>query len=360
MYSPALKRAHDSMLKRVKPEHVDTFRRLCGMKLVEQILHDAKRETGREDAADLPYASQQLEHIFSVAVEAQYPDLGFALESDPILPWNREVRAGSRTWTQWIYDGAGEAVFCALAGDGDIPYVTVLGTAVTGQVENFAAGYGYSRRELRGAAVAGDNLDARKGKIAKRAHAELLHFTAAWGREDLNLRGLFNHPNIAVLDASTKTAGGTAWTAATPTEIIADVNALIHSVPNGSHGLYKVTDVLMPGAKLRAISVLQLSSGSDGMTTTVLEFLMKAHPGVRFRECDDLLAVDSQGNLEVDAMFAYIKGGEFGPELVVPGGMFFEQYPIQEDGLDLKVPCESEIGGVKLEHPLGAVRMDGI
>lgn len=360
MFNPALQRVYDSMAKRVEPQTLDTFRRLCGMQIVEQIVHDAAREKGRADAADLPYAARQLEHVFSQAIEARYPDLVFADESDPVLPWDTEVPAGARTWTQYVYDGAGEAVFVGLAGDGDIPYVTTLGTQVTGQVENFAIGYGYSRRELRGAAMANDNLDARKGSIAKRAHAQTLHLTAAWGREDLNLRGFLNHPNIAVLDAADKTAGGTSWDNATPSEMIADVNALINSVPDNSQELYKVTDVLLPGPKLRRLSTTQLSSGGDGLTTTVLEFVQKAHPGVRFRECNDLRAVNSQGNLDADAMLAYIKGGEFGAKLVVPGGMFFEQYPIQEDGLQLRVPCESEIGGVKLEHVLGVARMDGI
>jgi hypothetical protein len=324
------------------------------------LIDQAVKKKGRADAADLPYAVRQLEHVFAQAVEARYPNLGFVDQSDPIIPWNTEVQAGSRTWVQYMYDGAGEAVFVGLVGDGDIPYVTVLGAEITGRIENIAIGYGYNRRELRSAALAGDNLDARKGSIAKRAHAEKIHFTAAWGREDLGLRGLFNHPNIAVLDAADKANGGTSWDSATPSEILADINALLSSLPDNSNELYKATDVLLPGPKMRVLEQRQLSEDGNNATVTILEMVRKSHPGVTFRECNDLRAINSQGNLADDAMFAYIKGGEFGAQLVIPGGMYFEQYPPQESGLNIKIPCESETGGVKLEHPLGCARLDGI
>lgn len=362
MFNPALRKIYDSMAQRVKPEAMDTFRALCRLPVADSLLEEAHREKGRADAADLPYTATQLEYVFEQAIEARYPDLPFVDQGNPILPWNTQVPRGARTWTQHFYDGAGEAVFVGFAGDGDIPYVTLIGASTEGRIENIAIGYGYSRRELRAAAFVGDNLDARKGKIAQRAHGQKINDIAAWGAEALGIKGFFNHPNIAIMDAADKAAAGdsTSWDVATAAEILADVNALLGSVPDNSNEMYKATDVLLPGTKMRILEQRMLSSDGNNGVTTIIEMVRKSHPGVTFRECNDLKAANSLGNLTVDAMVAYIRGGEFGAELVIPGGMYFEQYPPQEDGLHIKIPCESEVGGVKLEHPLGVVRMDGI
>ena len=65
------------------------------------------------------------------------------------------------------------------------------------------------------------------------------------------------------------------------------------------------------------------------------------------------------GYLDDDAMVAYMNQSNR-IELVIPGGFFFVQHTQYQKGLALMTPFESEIGGIKLPHPLSAAIMHGI
>lgn len=313
----------------------------------------------RGDAANLPFAARQLEYVFTEVVTQPYPALAFADQANALVKWNTQVPAGAKHFVYRVQDATTAAAFIATLATGSLPRPALRGAEVQGRLQVMAEEYGYTTDEMRTAAFVGENLDATYAREVARGHAILLNRTAAWGREDLGLPGFLNHPYITVGPAATKTAGGTSWDNATAGEMFADVVGFVHGIENDSRGIYKPNVVALPGPKLRLLQTTRISEGTstDSGTTFVMELLQKALPNVTFKECNDLEAANSLGNLDEDAMIAFNDSPEY-VELVV--ALWLEQHPVQMRGLEFVVPTESKIGGIKCPHPLSISRLDGI
>lgn len=325
---------------------------------------DGQEWLTHRDAANLPYAARQLEHVMEQVVEQPYPALAFVGEptaagSTALVKWNRSVPAGAKFFTYRTQDMTTAAAFIATLAAGSLPRPALRGAEVQGRLQVMAEEYGYTADELRTANfVGGESLDSTMARAVALGHAITANRTAAWGREDLLLPGLLNHPYITASVAAEKDAGGTSWANATAAEMYADVVSLVHGIANDSRSIYKANVVALPGAKLRLLeTTVSDQTAANGAQVFVMELLRKALPGVEFKECNDLEAANSLGNLDEDAMIAFNDSPEY-VEFVV--SLWLEQHPMQQHGLDFVVPTESKIGGIKCPHPLSIARMDGI
>lgn len=321
------------------------------------------RSEGRQDAANLPYAARQLEYVYTEAVEAEWPALVFAMESDPLVKWDTSVPEGAKTFVWYYREGSGDAEFFATLGSGGLPRATLQGAEQVGRVQGFGSEIVMTVQEMRAAAFAGDSLDAELGRADKQGHAQRLNDTAAWGREDIGLPGFLNHDQVPSSVAATKAAGGTSWDNATAGEIIADVLGLVRGIRTDSRRLYRPNVIALPGIKLDILAETRISEGdgTDSGTTTILEYLMKVltRDGMpmRFRECEDLLAANSQGWLDEDAMIAFNDDPKY-VSLVVP--IFYRPGAVQEQHFELLTPVESSMGGIKFPYPVTAAKLTGI
>jgi len=327
---------------------------------------------GRHDAANLPYAARQLEYVYEQAIEVDFPYLAFADQSDPLVPWDTQVPMGAKTFVWYYSEGAGDAEFFAAMGSDGLPSPTVLGAEQHGRVEPFGSEIKVRIDQLRAAAFAGQNLDAELGRADKRGHAQRLNATAAWGREDIGLPGLLNHPQISVSVAADGLAGTSDWAAKTAGEIIADVLSLVNSIPEASDEMYSPTVVALPARRLRVLRQTRISAGdsTDSGMTTIMEYLMKALQDdgrtIRFRALEDLREANASAftdmfdGLDGDCgMIAFNDSPEY-IGLVVPSGGYYEMLPVQEVGHWLNTPTMSYMGGIKLSHPIMVALVLGI
>jgi hypothetical protein len=325
-----------------------------------QLLYRDDKATGERhfDAQTLPVFARQLEQVLTEVEREEFPELPMA--NGEILPLDTSIDEGAETFTYYILSASGVARFVGAYSTGSIPMVSLQGAAVSGRVENMAIGYRYSTKEIRAASFAGIPLDAELGVAARRAHEELLHKTGLWGREDLGIPGLFNHPNITVTDApATGTAGSRLWTAKTVDLMIADVALLLSTPADLTGDVEKPNRVYISPRRYRLLQYSRLTSGGgDASYPTALKFLEDVHQGVEFKPLAELQADLSDGHLAADAMFAYQAGNKRKAALMVP--MPFKQYPVQMHDLDFKVPTESSTAGVKLTRPLMCHLMVGI
>jgi len=309
---------------------------------------------GHQDAQGAIYFAQQLEYVMRETYREEFDDLPFA--SGDIFPFDNEVPENARTFRWYLYTGAGIARFINSYAVGNLPLVSMQGAMQTGQVQPFGNAYAWSVQDIRDSQQAGYPLQVELGRIARRAHEELLNDTIAWGRSDLGLPGGLNHPNIIISDSPANgTGSSTYWSAKSVDNILADIFTLITGPESLTRGREKVTNVLLPRSAMLLVSTLRL--GTTGETTTVLEYVRKAYPGVEFRIVDELSASGSGGNLSSDSAYAYVRAADR-VRAVAP--IVFRQYPVQTVDLMFKVPCESTTGGVIMQRPLAAHRMDGI
>ncbi len=345
------------------------FDQLCRLPLAQELIpqdpangngyaansrHDA---ASRVDSQTLAFFARELEYVYSEVEREEYADLPMA--EGEIIPLDSSVPEGAETFSYYVYGAVGVARFMSGYASGSLPLVTIKGAKVTGNVEPMANGYAYDTRDARNAQHTGMPLEPELAFAARRGHEELLQRTGLWGRMDLGIPGLLNHPNIIQSTPGTSAgAGDDTWPNKTPDEIIADIVTLIDTVDEVTFGKEKVNAVRMSRARYNFIKTLRLGVG-DG-TLTVLKYVQEMYPEVKFGVLEELAGDHSDGNLPAGshAMFAYTAGNKKKASLVVP--MPFKQHPVQQDGLTFKVPCESSTGGVKMKSPLMCNMMEGI
>jgi hypothetical protein len=312
-----------------------------------------EQAASRKDSQSLALVARQLEHVMTEVYEEEFPEL-LAAEGK-VVDIDSSVPEGAETFTYYVYSAVGMARFSSAYSSRTSPRATIQGAKVSGNVENMEGSYGYTARDLRSAAFAGLPLESMLAVAERRAHAELLNKTALWGREDLGLPGVLNHPNMTITDAPDGAGASPLWADKTVDEILLDIATIVNTPRLISFGMRQTTDVFLSDAEYLRISQLRLGAGDGGMT--VLDFAKKAHPGVTFSVLRELAATESDGNLDADAAFALVKDSRL-VSLIVP--MPFRQHPVQQTGLEFVVMCESSTGGIKCPEPMILHRFDGI
>lgn len=321
----------------------------------------ADKPEHRTDSTSMLYAARQLEHVFDDVYEEDFPDLPGANGS--LMPEDRSVNEGAKTWTYYMYSGTAIARWAADYSGGTLPRVSRQGAEVTRRCHPIENEYAYTTEDMRAAAFAGDQLDSALGTLARRGHDVQKHRSALWGRSELGVDGLLTLPNSTVLSATAS------FVSATVDQIVADVGALIESCDTLTNGLRKATRVLMSRRVMNLLIRRRLGTG-DG-TLSIMDYLRKTWADVEFMILEELdhrkaaeeAAADPAFPVDVDSstgdvMVAYIHNQPKVLRLVEP--MTFKQHPMQFVSLEFVVPCESKIGGIRCPEPLTITRLEGV
>lgn len=336
-----------------------TRRRMASIeRLFERIMRSDQADAlnaGHNDAQGALFFARQLEFVMREVYKEEFDDLPFA--NGEIIPFDSEIPENAQSFLYYLYTGLGIARFINSYARGNLPLVTMQAAQKTGRVQPFGNAYAWSTQDIRNASFVGMPLSTELASWAKRAHEELLNDTIAWGREDLGIPGMLNHPNITVSDSPANgAASSTYWSAKSIDNILADIFTLITTPQHLTRNREKVNMVLLPLSEMLLISTLRMGAGDGSLT--VLGYVKAAYPGVEFKTVEELAASGSGGNLATDSAYAFTSGDAKRLRAVAP--IMFRQYPVQQQDLMFKVPCESTTGGVIMPRPLAAHRMDGI
>lgn len=314
----------------------------------------APADVERVDGQTLALMSRQLEHVMSGTYEEPLP--GLLAAEGGLMDFNTEVPDGASTFAYYVYAGHSLARFSSSYSDKTAPTTTISAARVVGNVECMENSYGYTFREMREAAFGDVPLDAMAARYARRGHDELLNSALLWGREEIGIPGMLNHPNITISQAPADgTASSRRWSAKSVDLILRDCALLIDTPGELSFGMREVTSVKFAREEWRLVSSLRMGAGDGAMT--VLNFLRQIYPGVDFGMMLECAASQSDGNLATNCAIAYVRNREL---LSGVNPMPFTQYPPEINGLRVDVWCESSTGGVMLKEPLTVHRMDGI
>lgn len=302
----------------------------------------------RFDSDETAILTRQLEFVRTKVFEVQYA----ALLALSFLPLMTDLPSWVSNVIQVVYDGTGQARIIGNAGSDDIPRVGVTATEQTVKVVSVAASYAYMLMELRAAVGTGVPLTDRKALLMRRViDASLDELLATGSLSTLQLpqanTGMTGFINASAVPVYTTAAGS--WASATSDAIITDLTGIIVTPSQTTKQIFSTTDVIMAPAKYDFIAQKARASGTD---TTVLEFIQRINPGVKFSKWHRLTAAGSGGK---DRIIAYTKSPEV-VEGIVP--ITFEQLPPETRGFETSIIGHARCGGVDWHQPDAGVYAD--
>ena len=301
---------------------------------------------GRQDEAFSFFLARELTQIRARVLEVSKAPMN----AFRIFPVQTEVAPGAATAIQRIYDSTGMAKVIANYAD-DLPRADAVGKEVVSKVVTVGDSYGYNTMEIEHAQFAGVNLSMYKAQAARRAVDLKINQMAWFGDADHGVTGFIDNPNLtAVTLAADGTGSSTKFTDKTPDQIIRDITKLITAINVATNNVEDPNMVLLPTEAFDHIVMTPRSQYSD---LTILEFLRRSHPDVRFEKVGEL---DGAGTAGADLMIA----GRFDPDVVrleIPER--FRQLPVEKRNLEYVVDCIARVIGVTVTIPMAFSKASG-
>jgi hypothetical protein len=295
------------------------------------------------DAAESAFFARQLEFVYTRTYDIKYADL----KARRYIPGAPGANPGATTVTYEQFEEVGQARVGSHSSDKP-PRVDVNGNEFTRPVREVEASYGWHVKEVKSAAMAGNNLNARRAAACRRAIERKLDEISAIGSP---LHGIATGAlNEA---ASTIDASAGSWTApATADTIIGEIGDMWKGIIDDTLEVETADTLLLPGQEWAHIAITPRSTTSD---TTILEFVRKSFPDLTTIEPWHRLATAGAGSVRRGMM--YRRSDEILANEIT---LDFEQLPVQPDGMQFVVNCMASTAGVAVYYPLAVRYLDGI
>lgn len=226
---------------------------------------------------------------------------------------------------------------------------------------SFGYAYGYADKEVTQCQKLGIQLPSTLATANSRIVEQFLDGIAAGryfngtgigtGFRAYGLPGLLNNASVVIMTASTKNAGGTAWTGATFDEIVADVSNAIGVIEDQTLENREADLVIMSPGRLRLLK----NTRHPVTRETAFALLQSSFPGVTFRSWQKTATADAAGT--GPRMVVMARGNDVA-RMIIPQEL--------TDDTPLRKPFGWEIGqqfstaGVLVEDPSSILYVDGI
>ena len=305
------------------------------------------------DATGLVFFKRQLEII----KRRVYNEKNAMLQAASLIPVDPDVRGrGIQTITYRSYSKIGVAAFFGDYG-GSIPRADVFGEEQSVSPKRFGLAYGWSTFEIEKAAKSGIALKSMKADAVFRGMGEKLNTILWLGAPRRNIQGFLNYPGIQEYDVPEGSGSGTPaenkeWENKTPSEIYADMRAMV-KIPKINTNEIEVPDtLLLPTEQYELIKDIQFSTASD---LTIMEYFKRNNPTI---EVISVPYLAGRGDGGTDKMIAYVKDVDhLTQEFPVP---FTQEPPFQEDEFNIRITVWAEHAGVIVYYPASVIEADGI
>lgn len=300
----------------------------------------------RLDAGETAALARQLEYIYAQTYDVKYAEL----KARRFIPIDTSVDAGAEFYTYRQWDMFGMAKLIANYAD-DLPRVDSLAKEFPAPIKSLGASYGFSIQDMRRAAMAGSQLDARRARAARRAHEQAFDDLMAFGNADAGLSGFTNNTNVPIVPAVT---GAWITNAATSLQMIEDLNELVNSIVLATFETFIPDTLLLDNTSFQRINSTPMSSTGDA-DKTVLRFFLDNNPYIT--SVDQWNKLNAAGAAGVSRAIAYKRSEEV---LAGVEPQAFEQFPPQARNLEFVVPTHSRVGGVRIQYPHAVAYMDDL
>lgn len=302
-----------------------------------------KNNVQRMDLGEGSFFARELEVIKGQLFERQYPDMKHAV----LIPISPDADPTAEFITYRMFDKQGIAKIVANYGD-DLPRADIEAREFTIRVFTLAMAVGWNIFELRAAEKAGRPIDRAKLMAASENVQRLADRLAFLGDSTVGIVGFTNNANVPDTVVATSGAAVT-WAAkialgtlAGIEAILADLNAPFVRMATATKGKESINTVVLSPSSFAQIA----STRIPDTDSTILEFFLKAHPGVMVETCHWL---ETSGTGATKQMVAYNRSPEK-LQLEIPQDV--EVHEAQDRGLEVIAPVTMRFGGCNIMYPL--------
>lgn len=278
-----------------------------------------------------------------------YPDILYR----DLIPVDTSGSEYATSVTYFSSDQYGKADWINGNAD-DIPRAGTTRSKHETPVHTAGIGYGYGWEEIGRAQMLGINLAAEDALAARRASEELVERVSFLGDAAKGFTGLFNASGVTPVAAPT---GG--WGTATPTQVVADMNAALMKVHSDTATTAIADTLLLPWSKFFHVSSTPMNANSE---TTILQWYLAnnvytAATG-KALTVRGVRGLDTAGASGVARLIAYTNDARV-LKLHMP--MPHRFLPVYQSGpLRWDIPGVMRLGGLDVRLPKEVVYMDGI
>ena len=301
------------------------------------------------------YFARELEYVKTQMYNIIYPEY----KAFTLIPVSTEAGPGATSIVYHQFDTTGYMKIIASYAD-DLPRADVIGKEFVSIVRSLGGSYGWNIQEVRSSALAGRPISDQKARAGRRAYDQTVNQLAWFGDAKYNMLGLLNQPNIPAGPVAVgAVTGNTTWLGASPKnndEKLKDMNDIMAEVTTSTLGTEIPDTLLLPTREYGHVKSEPRSSTSD---TTILQYFLNNHEGVTVdwvNELADVANPPSGAGGPLNVMFAYRRSPD---KLTLELPQLYEQFPVQERGLELIVPTHARIGGVIVYYPLSGLFKEG-
>lgn len=297
----------------------------------------------RLDAGEAAFFAREVELMKPQIFERAYPDLKYA----EIIPVSADKDPAAEYVTYRMYDKQGIAKIVANYAD-DLPRADVEAREFTAKVQTVGASAGWSFVELRAGLKLGRPLNSAKLNAAVESVRRHLDRLAFLGDSTIGMSGLTNNANVPDTVVAT-VSGQTTWagkialgTLAGIEGILADLNAPFTRMASSTKGVEMADTVVMAPSSFAQIA----STRIPDTDSTILEFFLKAHPGVTVLTSHWL---ETSGTGSAKQMIVYRRDPSK-LQFELPEDVFVHQE--EQRGLETIVNVTARCAGVQIYFPL--------
>lgn len=311
----------------------------------------------RFDSSGAVFLQRELENIDLT----DYVELFAGLIARALIPpvKNLDPLALAYTYRMWTVQGEAHV---AGPGANDANRITVTRKEKTIPIKQIKVEFGWDVDDIKRAAERNIGLEPMTVQGAMTTVARKIDHMLAFGEKGTDCTGLLNNADVDdTTTPTTKTGGGTAWTAAAKkSELLADIKLIV----NAAREALKQASLASGGNNIPAfakwvVAVPTLHYGlldeprSDNSDTTVIDMARRSQfieDVVEWNLLDDADAGDP--------MIVCYPRNEMCLGAVVPRD--WEQRPPQERGDEIIIPAVGSCGGTVIRYPVAVRYLKGV
>lgn len=300
------------------------------------------------DAGEMEFFERELEFVFSETYDTVYKEL----KAFMLFPIDTRAPSGTRKITYRVFSKIGTAKIIADYAK-DFPRADRTGEERTGNVRGIGNSYGYSIPEIRRAAIANIGLEQGRADSARRASDQLVNTIAFNGDDKYGLQGFFNYPGISEYTVPNDGTGTVKlWSAKTPDQINRDVTSMVTSVIVATNEMEIPDTVLLSTERYNTLVNTRMTDGND---KNILQYILQNNPYIN--EIMSVTELATAGDSGTQRMMAYKRDPK---KITMQMPQAFEQFEPEKEGMEYKIACHQETGGIIIFYPQSVVFADGI
>lgn len=242
-----------------------------GMAMTEQAISNAqsavRNDSGFSAGLGGGLNPRDLTHRMKRVLEQRMPPM----QAKRILPVNTEVRPGAAKYEQYRTYHTGEAVAYRGQSSEAIPGVGIGRASFEAPIVYFVTAVRTNWLEVMQGGFGGLDIQARKMAAGRRVMEEAVDRRAWLGDSSLNLFGVYNHPYMDTIVATSEADSTAADT------LVAELISLANRASELSSGAYQPDTMVVSQYLLNDFASRRFGNGSD---MTVLEHFKKSCPHI--------------------------------------------------------------------------------